>query len=289
MDNLIEDISPDQIIPKKWDEVVIPSETISTYGVGSSPIGRPFQSTNFKTGQSGWKLDPNGEVELGNGVFRGSINIPNITSPLFSVDVNGNVIANSLRRKDFHWFTLFESLDGYSSSITGGSIVSPATLTTGAINNDVVELTKSILASTASQFSWDKKRSVKALVSFGTDITDQHVFFGIGQLPVSSSLRSLCFHIYGNTIDVESANGTNTSVTGLASTISGNGIYVFEIVFTPGVSAKFYIDNVLVETITTDLPSGATSSGYLFNAYIKTLENVAKSVRFDYWDFWQEN
>ena len=54
-----------------------------------------FKSENYVPGVSGWEIKGDGNVEFGSGNFRGSVNIPNGTNPLFSVDALGNMSAVS--------------------------------------------------------------------------------------------------------------------------------------------------------------------------------------------------
>ena len=62
--------------------------------------GGNYQSPDFVTGSSGWQIKSDGSVEFNSGTFRGTLTagtiyIPNSTSPLFSVDLTGNMIAKS--------------------------------------------------------------------------------------------------------------------------------------------------------------------------------------------------
>ncbi len=67
-----EDIAPDQIPAPKWDDVIDQNQggAIQSYGGATSPIAGAFQSANFKSGQSGWRLDSNGNFEGNAGTFR---------------------------------------------------------------------------------------------------------------------------------------------------------------------------------------------------------------------------
>ncbi len=70
------DISPDVVVIKRWDEVVAPAAQggqIATYGGAVSPIAGDLRSPNFKSGSAGWLLDSNGNLEANNGNFRGDI------------------------------------------------------------------------------------------------------------------------------------------------------------------------------------------------------------------------
>ena len=44
----------------------------------------------------------------------------------FSVDSDGNAKVSSLSRDDFHWFTVFESVDGYNKITDGAGTIASA-------------------------------------------------------------------------------------------------------------------------------------------------------------------
>ena len=55
--------------------------------------------------------------------------------------------------------------------------------------------------------------------------------------------------------------------------------FEFEIIFTPGVDAKFYIDDVLKATITTNLPTGASFSSSVMTGLV-TQANAAGDIQY---------
>ena len=100
-------------------------------------------------------------VGSGNNVFKSDTNgiyLGNATFALapFNVDMAGNAIVNSLRRNDFHWFTLFESIDGYLISGTVSAVsIGPSGIRVWP-NNTTAGITRGI--NYASWPTWDKQR-----------------------------------------------------------------------------------------------------------------------------------
>lgn len=110
--------------------------------VGFKIFKRILQSYNFVTGSAGWQINANGDVEFGSGTFRGSItgssiNIPNATTPLFSVDSSGNAKAIGMSSINMKAFTNFEGSgrfvltgDVAPTFANNGMIVAPGTVAT---------------------------------------------------------------------------------------------------------------------------------------------------------------
>lgn len=110
--------------------------------VGFKIFKRILQSYNFVTGSLGWRLQASGDFEGNTGTFRGgivgsSINIPNTTTPLFSVDSSGNAKAIGISSLNMKAYTNFESsgrflLTGDVASTFGnnGMVVAPGAVAT---------------------------------------------------------------------------------------------------------------------------------------------------------------
>jgi hypothetical protein len=216
----------------------------------------------------------------------GSININDV----FVVDSSGNVKANSLERDDFHWFTLFESLDGYGQTTEGtGSITlnqGEVILKTGNVNSNITELQK-FQTNPQSQFTWDKDRKFKILVRFVTNTScETRIACGDGQTETG---RKLGFLIVNDAIYGEVANGTTRELTSSTS-FDANDYKLLEIKYTSGTSASFYINGSLLGTLSTYLPSGTTIAGNLLDIHMQVKTNAAvKEMWVNYFDFWQAN
>lgn len=264
--------------------------------VGLKITKRAIQSANFVAGSLGWRLTAEGDLEASSGTFRGSIvgssiNIPNATTPLFSVDAAGNVVARSLRRSDFHWFTFFESIDGYQQVTIGTGSYSVSrdgvTLASGATQFSEAQLVKGYSGGANTSFLWTKKRSVKFQFSVSA-ITNQNVYIATGSIDGVTD-NHFGIYIENAAIYGTCANGTTQTTTTLSTNAVAGTRYTFEVVFTPGVDVKYYLDGVLKGTATTNLPSGSDFPFVLFDGKIICTAAADKQMIINYFDIWQEN
>jgi len=229
------------------------------------------------------------------GTFTGcSINVPNASNPLFSVDKLGNTKVKSLERDDFHWWTNFESIDGYAQAIVGaGTIIcNPQSVdfTTGANNGDFNELQK-IQPGVNDYFSWDKDRKIKTFVKvdhntsvsfqIGTgDITN--AYFGDNSPRIG--FMFLAGKIYGGVAD--GSGHTEVELT----TYSTTAYILLEAKYYAGDRVDFYVNGLLRGTIEDDLPAGTTNAEWYFDAKLFNVGTAgARTAHIVYWDFWQAN
>jgi hypothetical protein len=216
----------------------------------------------------------------------------------FSVDEAGNAIVSSLRRNDFHIFSSFESIDGYRKNDTAhgggdGTIVLTETevnLTTGAISSNTVSMNKTIRTSTVNEFSWSKPRSFQTTVQIPTGGTaDVNFFIGTGKLNDGNE-KQISFVSQPGFLFGFVANGTsNSSVSILSGGLTAGATFLLKFVYT-GTSVKFYVNNALSGTITTNLPNssaGESNSNIIFNTLVQTSADLAKTVLVSSYDFWQ--
>ncbi len=54
----------DPIGVNTWKDKLGNQEQLVNYSVGVAPIAKPLQSSNFKKGTAGWRLNTNGEVQI---------------------------------------------------------------------------------------------------------------------------------------------------------------------------------------------------------------------------------
>ena len=287
-----------------WDTVtgaITGGSGIAVYrnGIVGSNNGIETFSIDATTGAAtfaGTLMAPNGTLgQITAGDIQGAtLNIPNSTSPLFSVNANGDVVANSLRRNDFHLFTLFESIDGYYKNwIGGGSITLEQgpyiSIKTGTSAND---WTKFMITPTYTgdiSFTWSKKRSFHTAVSFVSNpATSQVIIVGMGENDTNTT-NKVSFWASGNTLYAATANGSNYTLTDTGISINPSVTYDLKAIFYPGLRAEFFVDGVLKTSINTTLPSSGSASSILFNVYAKTITTAQREVRFSFYDFWQES
>ena len=256
-----------------------------------------LQSSNFVAGTIGWQIKANGDVEFNNGIFRGSIKIGTgnnvfiadangiylggstfATAP-FTVDMQGNMVVSSLRRKDFHWFTLFESTSNYLKS---GSVAENFSFVRLSVNNSTSYLKKG--SSFGTQFSWTKPMSVSCGVIVNQS-TSQQIWLVSGDVTLETN-EKVGFYININTLYGWVASGSDSTVVNLGS-FSGATSYDLKAVFYPGVRVDYYVNGTLVNNITTTLPTGSVNAGIFMNAQLYTVQAIAKTLDIFYWDFWQ--
>lgn len=220
-----------------------------------------------------------------------TINVPDAVTPLFSVDILGNVQVNSLQRNDYHWFTTFEAIDGYGTSTggTGTIICNPQGMdfTTGTVSGDTSQLQKPMAVGDSTTLTWDKKRKVKTQVQF-VDVVNEEVYIVAGDGTFGGVANKIGFYLSGTTLVGITCDGAATT-TSASTTVGAGSSPTLEVRFIPGVSAKFYINGTLFGTNTTHLPSGTSSASNLLDIQIKTNAASSKGLRICYWDLWQAN
>jgi hypothetical protein len=255
-------------------------------------IGSTIQSDNYSPGVSGFKIDgAGGSAEFTDIKVTGSgIYVPGYTNPLFHVDGDGNATVSSLKRNDFQWLTLFESIDGYDDGVSGSASVvvqsSGVQLYTGATSASEAQLQKS-LGGTSSKWAWSKKRSVETSVGF-SDTTSLKGYIISGAASFASpGQRHIGWYFENGFIYPSIGDGT-TETLGNATVFSGTFFpYVLKWI-SDGTGVSFYINDVLVQKMITGLPAGTIASIYPIYVNIKNSTAADRSIQVAYWDFWQE-
>ncbi len=259
-------------------------------------ISNWIKSRNYKPKSQGFLIDGRlGYIECmklyvgTGGIVGGSINIPDAVNPKFSVDNEGNAKVKSLRREDFHWFTAFESIDGYGQVGTAGTT---AGVGTGALQiycdnvNTHFRGVVKILYYNSGAFTWDKNSKIK----FGF----VHLLLGANTLRMgrggytNNTERKIGFLVSNQTLYGITANGTNYTLVEYG-VISNGTEYRLEYNHTAGTSVEFFVNGVSIGTSTTNIPTGTSLANYVMMAHLTTDENVEKVIYIGYWDFWQAN
>jgi hypothetical protein len=132
---------------------------------------------------------------------------------------------------------------------------------------------------TSSVFNWDNNYDFKAKIIADTTIVDSGAnygseqFFGLITGSAGSGIwnndlgnngtvffyRHIGFVVgRDNKLYASNFNGTNQTITDISTVTHTNENY-YRIIYTAGVSAKFYVNDILLATHTTNLPSGATN------------------------------
>ncbi len=265
------------------------------YGIGIGETGKSmtYDPTNglritgdiiggtiaIGSGNSIFKADSNG-IYLGNATF---------ASAPFNVDMTGNMIVSSLKRNDFQWTTIFESIDGFSAfNVT--LVTNYLTLTTGASATDTAYLFKQ-LSYAPLVLTWSQDRRIRTRLNI-EQTTSQTVWIVMGELLSTGNEKHIGFKITNNTLYGTVADGSAESTVQLSTNYANT--HDLEAILIAGVGVDFYVDGTLTGSrITNNLPVDGNSFDYsmkdLLSIKVITNENAAKSVRLSYWDFWQAN
>ena len=210
----------------------------------------------------------------------------------FRIDESGNAVVRSLRRNDFHWFTIFESIDGYTQSTAGTGTISTVAggvrSTTGTVSGNTNHLSKFVLTGSSNSFTWDKKRSLTFTIYLGSATSDS-IFIGCGNMDPLTTNRCLGFSIIDGVVFSYVADGTDIASINLGVTLSALTLYKLNVVFTPGVGYVYLVNDVIKLSDSSFMPSGTTDSQILFDWYVTTDNNVSKVIDMSQYDFWQEN
>ncbi|MFA5072077.1 MAG: hypothetical protein WC511_07055 [Candidatus Pacearchaeota archaeon] len=213
--------------------------------------------------------------------------IGTISNSLFTLDIEGNCKVSSLARDDFHWFTIFESVDGFSKVIDNdGTILATSAgvvITTGTATNNDCKFNKSI----GSQMNWGQNRKFKCELSFSSN-SNQEIYVVTGTASSDNpNSKHFGFVLMGANLYATVANGTNQYTTELI-TISPGSTYLLEAVLNHVTGIiKYYIDGDLVLTGDGDgTPTGATAQNAIYIG-ARTQTNSAKAVTINWFDFWQ--
>lgn len=253
------DASPNVIAAKTWEQTVASTDGSSKIGIGQAEVARATQSPNFIDGKSGWRLNPNGIVDIA------ELNIGNLYP----------------YKQTFASY--FESIDGWQK--TGGinySASSCMLYTTGTIDTERYMYAESY--SSALEVNFQTKNPTLTTGMVFEDNTDQQIFFGLGVYPVDSYAAG--FIVTDNSMDaitVDNGSYTTTNV----GTIDLNQLNIYKIVTdSPAQKIAFYINNRLVAVHTTNIPSipNPISVGYR----IKNTASVNKQMYISFCHFQQD-
>ena len=269
-----------------------------------------LRSSDYVVGSSGWMIGANNNCELNSGHFRGSIAIGSgnnifkadtngiclgnatFASAPFRVDMAGNAVVSSLRRKDFHLFIWFESGDGFGKNISSGGVIyydgGYIRSITNATNGDYNEFYKMLYTNYTQAFNWDKKRTVKWSIGFqnGGQTNCEHRIVTGGMQNLTDV--HMGFKIINGTLYATVANGTTETAVSLQS-MSSNFFFIVEVQNIPSEGkVDFYVNGTYATTITTNIPTGTLSSEWLFDWHLINNEAVSKEGWVSWMDIWQE-
>ncbi len=216
-----------------------------------------------------------------------SVGVNKAGVPPFEVLSDGKATVSALERNDFHWYTLLESLTGFT--VTAGATLTGdyAQIATTNVANNYQYIVKAPIYSPAL-LTWAKDRKIRTKVYFA-DNTAQTIWINAdGGSNTTSVNNHLGFKVLNGTLYGTVADGV-TEATLDCGAVSGGGSHSLEIKFIAGVSAEFIVDGVSKGFIRQNLPTGTQYASNILIAEITTTENVIKTIRLSFWEVWQAN
>lgn len=182
--------------------------------------------------------------------------------------------------------SIFESIDGYtkSSNVYYDEDIGALLLITGSTSYDFEYIRKRVMSLPGS-FSWDKNRVFRTAVMFQS--TGNLLATILASSEFEEDEPHIGFRIIGSTLYGVVSDGANESTVNLG-TFSNNVYKHLKFEYFAGEKVDFYVDNVLVDTIEDNLPSGSVLSDLIFSVFLRTQINSSKFIHIPYFDFRQE-
>jgi len=199
-------------------------------------------------------------------------------------------VRGTFERDDIHWFTVFESSDGYQKNPYGSGKAYCSNgifrLSTGATNNSEARILKDLYGT--FDFSWDKHRKARFTV-VPQSVSDVISYIGTGSQPYVGDREFLGFKIVDNVLYgiVNDSNGEN--LLDLNVTLVSTAVKRLVYILTPGEKIEFFVNGVKKGEITENLPTGDGNwSSMACYAWINNTAASDKCLWLLDWDFWQE-
>lgn len=195
--------------------------------------------------------------------------------------------VGSFNRNDFHWFTIFESLDGFASegSDPGNGQVQNGIdyiiLQSGTVNGYFWTFLKSLVYAPVA-LTFEKNRKFRTKVRI-TTTTNQEFWIYTGL----KDENLVGFHVVNNKLYGVTCNMDATLTSVELKTLTGDTTMELICDFITGVRCDFYIDGVLINSILTDLPNSVDNGSNIFRLSAETATGANRNLYLSYWDFWQ--
>ncbi len=166
------------------------------------------------------------------------------------------------------------SITKHVKTTTGSSLIAASdngivleTFLTSSSEAELIDVLEFLYPHTA----WTKARQFNCTVKLRSATSKDAEMYMIS----GSRSNSIGFGFYVSAGDLYafSGDGTDTTYTIIQSLSAGpyTKYRLLRAVFTPGVKIEYYVDGILLLTITTTLPSGSSYYNYLANFYISNL------------------
>lgn len=173
-------------------------------------------------------------------------------------------LGNRYDDPNFFFTTRFPSLDGFNTWISAGGLLTfeeeNLLINSSATPNSIAGLYKPIDFSLPA-LTWDKARKFKCNVRLISAVNKYgDLWLGMGRY---DSNNRISFRVEDGVLKGFTRNASSETEVTLETlgTSSYDETRDLECVFTPGSKAEFYVDGILVDEITTTLPSGTSNAG----------------------------
>ncbi len=134
-----QEIVPDNVQPVSGEELFAEKSTgeASIYGSGVANIARPYQSSNFRAGVSGWRLNSNGIIQAVGVELSGEITIEGEIVTVPNGGTGASTLTGILKGNGTSAFTAIVPLAGtkvyYVSDSSGGAVTRKLTFNDGVL------------------------------------------------------------------------------------------------------------------------------------------------------------
>jgi len=200
--------------------------------------------------------------------------------------------AESLSTYDhYYYLTLLDTLDAITQTKSGSGAITLfpeyLKLNTGLTQWSLARILK-VPYYTVPATSWTKKRKFHTKIKLETTTGGKplvRIYCGNSDSPMGFGFVVDDHGIYGRT-----GNGSSADVLLLETIPAGpySIIRDLEAVFWPGTKVEYFIDGVKKGQITTKLPSGTSSSEYVYWIQIQNQAAKDDTLLISHWKFYQE-
>lgn len=236
--------------------------------------GSTFQSAGFYADYSGGS----GRFYAGDGAD----NYAEFDGTYFRIGQDALLESTSSYKSDIYYFGMpFGMMAHYVNTSGTGSVDDWGMMRMGVGTSagSATASCRTIASGIYDDFTYDKRVTVEINI---INSTANNYSFGIGDCVINNTAYKQCsiqFESDGNIYAyvASGSGGTKSSSLGAYSTSS---VYTVEIIFTAGTSVIYNIDGVYKTTITTNLPSGSTTSGGLCSSNIAWVSGGSAAYMF---------
>ena len=176
--------------------------------------------------------------------------------------------AESLWKRDFVFLGFY--IDGLTATVDAGCTITRQLLSTSFVNNGAANTASRLSSPDMGQtidggvINWADGDFEFSCHCEYSDTTDQDSFLGLFDgVPVQNATditRHIGFYLQDGTMYASNADGTTQTKTSIAASVTLTNMTNYRFVFDTGVNVKFYANDVLVATHTTNLPAATSGN-----------------------------